>query len=501
MGIGRPVQTTSNGSLSGDIVTSTSADITLYVRTTGSDSNNGLTVGTALLTIQEAVNRIPKYILHDITIDIGEGNFTGFALCGYIFSAGTTTTIKGTLGNPTLTTGTTSGTATGGSNIQLVDSGQAWTAHELRGCLILVNGEYRVARDNDATTIDTVGTYAASVSGKAYEILEQKTVLNADGPSLGLPARIMVRSCTSTRDSLNIQDIEALGGTIGVGAWDTSAFTFTRIKTTGNTYGVLAQVTRGTMIWTDCYANTFNAYGFVGVELSGQLRIYNAFAYGGISASSYGFYMGGAVSVTSSSKYLCADNNAYGLGIMTMNEFMPTGILARNNTKVGLVISDTTEGISSIVDITDNGESGIELYNSMLSIYTSANISSNGQWGIRLNGKAAPYDHTSAWSYSGILNLANATAVIENNGSGGITVQYNGMVRLGATTGTNTGQYGLELETGSCATITSATAITGATGDATINDGVTNVSWATDFASDGDMVSALDNKCVIERKD
>jgi hypothetical protein len=59
----------------------------------------------------------------------------------------------------------------------------------------------------------------------------------------------------------------------------------------------------------------------------------------------------------------------------------------------------------------------------------------------------------------------------------------------------------LELETYSHATITTDTGITGSSGDATINDGTTALTWATQFDDDGDIVVNTSNLCMIERRD
>ena len=54
-----------------------SSDLTLYVSTTGNDSNDGLSAGTAKRTIQAAVDSIPKNLGgHSVTIEIADGDYT-----------------------------------------------------------------------------------------------------------------------------------------------------------------------------------------------------------------------------------------------------------------------------------------------------------------------------------------------------------------------------------------------------------------------------------------
>jgi hypothetical protein len=78
-----PESPTLGGSI-GELVTKTSANITLYVRTDGNDGNDGLanTAGQALKTIQAAINRIPQVVNHVVTINVAAGTYTEYA---YLF--------------------------------------------------------------------------------------------------------------------------------------------------------------------------------------------------------------------------------------------------------------------------------------------------------------------------------------------------------------------------------------------------------------------------------
>lgn len=53
----------------------TTANITLYVSTTGNDANDGLTVGMPVRNVQTAINRIPQVKNHTVTINIADGNY------------------------------------------------------------------------------------------------------------------------------------------------------------------------------------------------------------------------------------------------------------------------------------------------------------------------------------------------------------------------------------------------------------------------------------------
>jgi len=79
-------------------IAKTTATLTYYVATSGLDSNDGLTNGTAFLTIQHAISTLPQIINHTITINVADGVYTeaptitGFVGSGSINLIGNTTT-------------------------------------------------------------------------------------------------------------------------------------------------------------------------------------------------------------------------------------------------------------------------------------------------------------------------------------------------------------------------------------------------------------------------
>ncbi|WP_313568825.1 hypothetical protein [Acetoanaerobium noterae] len=63
----------------------TTAPITLYVSTTGNDSNDGLTPATALRNIQTAIDKIPQVVNHEINIILASGTYDeSILLYGYM---------------------------------------------------------------------------------------------------------------------------------------------------------------------------------------------------------------------------------------------------------------------------------------------------------------------------------------------------------------------------------------------------------------------------------
>lgn len=72
----------------------TTANLTYFVATTGSDSNDGLTSGTAFLTIAKAISMIPQIVNHTVIINVAAGTYPEAVLM-FGFSGKGTITING----------------------------------------------------------------------------------------------------------------------------------------------------------------------------------------------------------------------------------------------------------------------------------------------------------------------------------------------------------------------------------------------------------------------
>ena len=210
----------------------TSAAFTLYVRTTGADTNDGLTSGTALLTIQAAINKIPNVVNHKVTVDIGAGTFAGFLLQNKqmgVWSGLATTdrtiVIQGAgYVAATLASGNVTGTVESGTTRTIDDTtGAHWTAHDLRGRILYVNSIYYVIRDNTATQLEIAGAHGSSMSG-TYAIKDYATVIQEmAGSSIGGSyAGIRIMNCSGVRttyaavylNNLQVTPTSATQGTI-----------------------------------------------------------------------------------------------------------------------------------------------------------------------------------------------------------------------------------------------------------------------------------------------
>lgn len=164
--------------------------------TNGSDSNSCTGSGTsACLTIQGAVNKIPK-LLHDlVTVNIAAGSYKGFYVSGFTYDPGIQQTngglfFNGVLANSSnLATGTATGTASSGTAGSgstfgtMTDGTQTWTINDLVGRFIVIltgtgAGQTFVIDSNTATVVTVVGTWTAPNNTSTYAIQDAAAIIN-----------------------------------------------------------------------------------------------------------------------------------------------------------------------------------------------------------------------------------------------------------------------------------------------------------------------------------
>lgn len=425
-------------------VHTTTEDITYYVRSGGDDSNDGLTVGTALATIQEAVDRTPKLIRHSVKIDVGEGTFTGFYVEGFdCIGAAGTFLVEGTLGNPTLTTGTTSGTATSGTTTsKLVDSGQSWTVNELRGMFLLVDGQYRVIYKNTNTEVYIHQVRSGMKAGSTYEIVVPTSVIDTGEPVIGYG--ILSRNCTWTnRTDLTFRNFQ-VEGTYGVSLQSTYGGKFERLRLIGTVYGMYFIYT---YIRWDA-ATIYTSGGYYGaLLLSGRgEHLHDFYSYNAILSGMFG----GWTDYFNIEAVAVSDSQSNGI------EFQKSPYLDMRQ-----VLVENCAGFGLVVDY-------------------------------------APGDDMGGLSYL----TSELSLEMNDNGNDGLRLGNNAVARVKTLTGSGNAGYGVNLQNGSKLLFDGgSTDLTGSSGNVTINGGSTVLVWATDFASDGDSAVNLANGCRIKRQD
>lgn len=188
---------------SGDVTAAslaTQAAISLYVDSTGSDSNVCTASGvSACLTIQGALAKLPKLIRHPVSITVGGGTFAGAFVQGFTFDAthdptsGAHLYIQGTRETAAVATGTATGTLTAASagtastttRGTATDGSQSWTVNDLKGKWLRItggtgSGQIRVIESNTATAITIVGVWSpAPAAGSTYAIESMATTINS----------------------------------------------------------------------------------------------------------------------------------------------------------------------------------------------------------------------------------------------------------------------------------------------------------------------------------
>lgn len=482
----------------GTVAEATDRDVTLYVRTGGADTNDGLTVGNALLTIQAAIDKIPKYVEHDIVVDIGPGNFDGFSVAGFtVPRLMGTLTIKGDLGNPTIV-GNVTGTATSGTERVLIDAGGGWAVNELRGMYMTIAGETRLIRENTGTGVNFAGAFSASVSGKAYEVFERDTIINTASPDNN-DCQIWITGNNAGREeSLLLQDLEADGNIYAIfhqygqgGQYDRVA----GVNATGA--NILVQSVGGEVKIDNCWSDGNGGaatYGIAVVENGGQVRMTGC----GDFESDYGFYLFGNGALTQTSDLYSHASQLCGIVIGNYAEVYAEHLLGEDSLGVGIMLINNL--IAQIDTLTASNNTGTGFINraTPCTLLGDVNCNNNGGWGIGLSGNSAP---ANVHLMKATLDMDTATAIIATNTSGGIFADLHCVVILDDTTGINTGSYGVELTAGSLVLITSNTTITGSNDDCTIDEGSHDLDWAVDFPVNGDSIVNLTNLCRVERRD
>ena len=472
-----------------EYVRATVADITYYVTTAGLDTNDGLTVPTALLTIQAAINKVPKIVKHKVTIEVGAGNFGAFRVSGFSLStwvgdgADYQFTIRGAAFIAwTPATGLGSGTSTGGTTNTLIDAGGGWTAHNLRGKWVYVNSEWLIIRDNDATSFETIGISASTMSGKVYVIQDHSTFINtkilyashglpgASGTAtyvcIGLDNNTGNRNADTNAIHITRMQLNGPSGTSNAIRSETSESSFSYISTVG-ILGSIFVVNCFNVFMKHMY---FGGTGTAGTQITGVQRaasFSNIFAYNKSTAG----ILFGQVNEVRSATYLYAD-------------YCGIGIWAQYSIAVGL---------SNCYASYCTG-SGINTYGTSNTSISTA-VLNNNAIGLIINTDTVPASNTNIY---GPCAVTLGGVVISDSTSHAVVIGGNCSARFTTLTGTGNGGYGVYAKLGAKAFITSGTTVTGV-GDVKV--GTTVASYAADFVADQSYVADLSEGTIVKRSD
>lgn len=171
----------------------TTAPLTVYVTATGSDTNACTQVAKPCLTIQRAIDQIPKHPSHPVTVNIGAGTFKGAYIEGFQFQKSQAyLQILGTYVPATLASGVTTGTftsTTAGSGLTWATgtmTGAGWTIDDLRGKLVQITSgptmgimQVAVIVHNTSDTITIPGAWPNGDPGNVnFAIVDWGTRIN-----------------------------------------------------------------------------------------------------------------------------------------------------------------------------------------------------------------------------------------------------------------------------------------------------------------------------------
>ncbi len=180
----------------GNYVTATTANVVMYVATTGSDAYACTTLAAPCKTIQAAINKIPKLLRHSAIVNVAAGSYAGFYVSGFSMDLGIQTVtagimVTGPLVNSTnLTTGTATGTATSGTaGAQSVfgllnDTNANWVIDNLQGRFLAITagtgvGQLKAIASNTATSITISGYFSAIDATSVYAIQDPSVAISS----------------------------------------------------------------------------------------------------------------------------------------------------------------------------------------------------------------------------------------------------------------------------------------------------------------------------------
>lgn len=220
---------------------------------TGNDSFDCRSASTPCLTIQGALNKVPKLLQYGVTVTVAAGTYGCFYVSGFTCdpsvqqsSGGLLIDGFGAFTNSTLATGTATGTATAGSAGSgttygtLTDGAQTWTVNDLRGRFLVLtggtgSGQSRVISSNTGTAITITGVFSPAPNATTtYAIQDPSVIINTACSSPALPltsaganAAAMLfydNNCGARRQSLAVRGVRTTNASgLSVAQSDNSA--------------------------------------------------------------------------------------------------------------------------------------------------------------------------------------------------------------------------------------------------------------------------------------
>jgi hypothetical protein len=208
----------------------TTSEQSWFVATTGADTNDCRSALTPCLTIQGALNKVPKLLQHSVTVNVADGGYSCFYVSGFTADVGTQQSsggllIDGTLVTDTLTTGTATGTVLSAAlnnseTFSTMTTANSWTADDLVGRRVQItsglgSGQVFPISNNDAGVLTIVGLWSTTPNATStYAIVKSGVTINT---ACALPA-VPLAAATANSAAIQLTDNNIGYRTTGGGA-------------------------------------------------------------------------------------------------------------------------------------------------------------------------------------------------------------------------------------------------------------------------------------------
>ncbi|MDF2570490.1 MAG: hypothetical protein K0R55_2094 [Sporomusa sp.] len=302
--------------------TMTTADITYYVATTGNDSNDGLTSGTAFKTIQKAIDSIPQIVNHTVTINVAAGTYAE------------SVSIQGFSGK---------------GIINVVGDSAVSTSRSLTACTIARGTAYVLLKGFNITTTTGAGV---SVAGVPRVDIQYMNIVAAAASQAGIYVNgsgATIQNCAVSNKNYAIQavhgsavtviDCTGTGNVVGLTASQTSIIGKSGTQPGGTT---AEYKTSGSMI-----VDATGVLPLIGGSMTGQINMTNA--------NQIRYYPLTSFSTTRFGFIMCENGNFHFADYVDANKQTSIFVNAENVLASKINIADKVAGVTTVYPMYHTG--------------------------------------------------------------------------------------------------------------------------------------------------
>ena len=420
----------------------TTTDLDIYVDPGGDDDNDGLSTGNPVLTWNRALEIVPFFVKHAVTVHVAAGTYVEQVKGVRVIEKGGSIAFRGSQATFTPATGIAGGTVASQSLRTVTVTGAGWTVNDLRDKFLKVTstGVHYPVVSNTATTVELASH--TDLTGQAFTFVAPEVVLDAGGTTVddiaffvdGIGYELSDSTVRESPSNVCLIDVELRGGMgqrthqcsrgeglvikyhhsgyyVSNGSKPTLLHAILLEQAANGGYGVY--VHGGAQPYVDdVYGRAFSASSNRGVYLRDVHEAYmndgvvmDGYTWGLVMNNAVGQVFGGGwafrngtIGIYTSGSCVveiddleCTGNTSYGI-YQEYDNSNPTG---------------TVQFGVGVANISNNGVCGVVLRSyGRLAIETSGNLSGNVQDAIRITG---PHCYVS---------LRGATTIAGNGGYG-----------------------------------------------------------------------------------